>query len=99
MHGSFRPWQPSLQPGFEQLPLQLHTDAALRLGRRPERRPESTAAQLFVAVMETLPDFIRARLRLLADSRLPPKRLLSILGKLAQEYKAFLLENAARRDE
>ena len=49
--------------------------------------------------METLPDFIRARLRLLADSKLPPKRLLSILGKLAQEYKAFLLENAARRDE
>jgi hypothetical protein len=49
--------------------------------------------------METLPDFIRARLRLLADSKLPPTRLLTILRKLAEQYKAFLSEKAARRDE
>jgi hypothetical protein len=49
--------------------------------------------------METLPDFIRARLRLLADSKLPPTRMLTILRKLAEEYKAFLSEKAARRDE
>jgi hypothetical protein len=49
--------------------------------------------------MEMLPDFIRARLRLLANSKLPPKRLLAVLRNLAQEYKAFLLENPARRDE
>jgi hypothetical protein len=49
--------------------------------------------------METLPDFIRARLRLLADSKLPPTRLLTILRKLAEQYKAFLSEKAASRDE
>jgi hypothetical protein len=49
--------------------------------------------------METLPDFIRARLRLLAGSKLPPTRLLTILRKLAEEYKAFLAEKAARLDE
>jgi hypothetical protein len=43
------------------------------------------------SVMEMLPDFIRARLRLLAHSKLPPKRLLAILRNLA--------EDAAKRDE
>jgi hypothetical protein len=47
--------------------------------------------------METLPDFIRARLRQLAHSKPPPKRLLAILRELAQEYKAFLSDDAARR--
>ena len=46
--------------------------------------------------MERLPDFIRARLRQIAHSKPPPKTLLAILRELAQEYKAFLSDDAAR---
>ena len=46
--------------------------------------------------MERLPDFIRARLRQIAHSKPPPKTLLVILRELAQEYKAFLSDDAAR---
>jgi hypothetical protein len=46
--------------------------------------------------MERLPDFIRARLRQLAQSKPPPKRLLAVLRELAQEYKAVLSDDAAR---
>jgi hypothetical protein len=48
------------------------------------------------SVMERLPDFIRARLRQLAQSKPPPKRLLAVLRELAQEYKAVLSDDAAR---
>jgi hypothetical protein len=37
------------------------------------------------SVMETLPDFIRIRLRQLAYDKPPPGRLLSVLRELAQE--------------
>jgi hypothetical protein len=46
--------------------------------------------------MERLPDFIRARLWLLARSKPPPNRLLAALRELAQEYKAVLSDDAAR---
>jgi hypothetical protein len=49
--------------------------------------------------METLPDFIRARLRQLAHDKPPPRRLLAALRELAQEYKAFLSGDAAKRDD
>jgi hypothetical protein len=49
--------------------------------------------------METLPDFIRARLRQLARDKPPPRRLLAVLRELAQEYKAFLSGDAAKRDD
>jgi hypothetical protein len=39
--------------------------------------------------METLPDFIRVRLRQLAYDKPPPGRLLAALRELAQEYKAL----------
>jgi hypothetical protein len=48
--------------------------------------------------METLPDFIRARLRQLAQDKPPPKRLLAVLREIAQEYKAFLSGDAAKRE-
>jgi hypothetical protein len=47
----------------------------------------------------TLPDFIRARLRHLAHDKLPTRRILGVLRELAQEYKAFLSGDAAKRDE
>ena len=46
--------------------------------------------------METLPDFIRARLWQLAQDKPPPSRLLAVLRELAQEYKAFLSDDAAK---
>jgi hypothetical protein len=49
--------------------------------------------------METLPDFIRIRLRQLAYDKPPPRRLLAVLRELAQEYKAFLSGDAAKRDD
>jgi hypothetical protein len=48
------------------------------------------------SVMERLPDFIRARLWQLAQSKPPPKRLLTVLRELAQEYKVVLSDDAAR---
>ena len=45
------------------------------------------------------PEFIRARLRQLADGKLPPQELLAILRELAQEYKTFLSDDAAKRDD
>jgi hypothetical protein len=49
--------------------------------------------------METLPDFIRARLRQLAHDKPPPRRLIAVLRELAQEYKAFLSGDEAKRDD
>jgi hypothetical protein len=49
--------------------------------------------------METLPDFIRARLRQLAYDKPPPRRLLAVLRELAREYKAFLSGDATKRDD
>jgi hypothetical protein len=46
--------------------------------------------------METLPDYIRARLRQLDHDKPPPRRLLALLRELAQEYKAFLSGDAAK---
>jgi hypothetical protein len=48
--------------------------------------------------METLPDFIRARLWQLAQDKPPPSRLLAVLRELAQEYKAFLSGDAVKRE-
>jgi hypothetical protein len=50
------------------------------------------------SVMETLPDFIRIRLRQLAYDKPSPRRLLAVLRELAREYKAFLSGDAAKRD-
>jgi hypothetical protein len=49
--------------------------------------------------METLPDFIRTRLRQLAFDKPPPRRLLAVLCELAQEYKAFLSGDAANQND
>jgi len=49
--------------------------------------------------METLPDFIRVRLRQLAHDKPPPRRLLAVLRELAQEYKAFLSGDAANQND
>jgi hypothetical protein len=49
--------------------------------------------------METLPDFILARLRQLAHDKPPPRRFLAALRELAQEYKAFLSGNAAYQND
>ena len=49
--------------------------------------------------METLPEFILAPLRQLAHDRPPPRTLLAVLRELAQEYKAFLSGDPAKRDE
>jgi hypothetical protein len=49
--------------------------------------------------METLPDFIRVRLRQLAHDKPPPRRLLAVLRELAQEYKAFLSGDATNRND
>jgi hypothetical protein len=49
--------------------------------------------------MEMRPDFIRARLRQLAHDKPPPRRLLAVLRELAQEYKAFVSGDAAKRDD
>jgi hypothetical protein len=46
--------------------------------------------------MERLPDFVRARLWQLSQSKPPPTRLLADLRELAQEYKAVLSDDAAR---
>jgi hypothetical protein len=48
--------------------------------------------------MEWPPEFILTRLRQLARVKLRPPELLAILRELAQEYKAFLSGNAARRE-
>jgi hypothetical protein len=49
--------------------------------------------------MEWPPEFILARLRQLARDKLLPSELLTILRELAQQYKAFLANNAWRRDD
>ena len=49
--------------------------------------------------METPPEFILTRLRRLAHVKLHPQELLAILRELAQEYKAFLFDDAVRRNE
>jgi hypothetical protein len=49
--------------------------------------------------METLPDFIRVRLRQLAHKKPPPRRLLAVLRELALEYEAFLSGNAANQND
>jgi hypothetical protein len=49
--------------------------------------------------METLPDFIRIRLRQLAYEKPPPGRLLAALRELAQEYKAFMSGDTAKRGD
>jgi hypothetical protein len=48
--------------------------------------------------METLPDFVRVRLRQLAYDKPPPRTLLTVLRELAQEYKVFLSGDAAKID-
>ncbi len=48
--------------------------------------------------MEALPEFILTRLRRLADAKLLPQELLAILRELAQEYKAFLSTDLAKRE-
>jgi hypothetical protein len=47
--------------------------------------------------MEWPPEFILARLRQLAHTKLQPSELLAVLRNLAQEYKAFLSSNALRQ--
>jgi hypothetical protein len=54
------------------------------------------ASRLTGSVMERLPDFVRARLWQLSQSKPPPTRLLADLRELAQEYKAVLSDDAAR---
>jgi hypothetical protein len=49
--------------------------------------------------MEWPPEFILARLRQLARVKLQPTELLAILRELALQYKAFLADNAWRRDD
>ena len=50
--------------------------------------------------MEWPPEFILARLRQSArDKKLQPSELLTILRELALQYKAFLANNAWRRDD
>jgi hypothetical protein len=49
--------------------------------------------------METLPDFIRVRLRQLAHDKPPPTRLLAVLRELAQEYKGFLSGDVANQND
>jgi hypothetical protein len=49
--------------------------------------------------METLPDFIRVRLRQLAYDKPPRRRLLAVLRELAQEYKAFLSGDVANQND
>jgi hypothetical protein len=49
--------------------------------------------------MEWPPEFILARLRQLARIKLQPTELLAILRELALQYKAFLADNAWRRDD
>ena len=52
-----------------------------------------------VQFMEWPPEFILARLRQLARDKLQPSELLTILRELALQYKAFLANNAWRRDD
>ena len=49
--------------------------------------------------MEWPPEFILGRLRQLARDKLQPSELLTILRELALQYKAFLANNAWRRDD
>jgi hypothetical protein len=49
--------------------------------------------------MEWPLEFILARLRQLARVKLQPSELLAILRELALQYKAFLVDNAWRRDD
>ena len=49
--------------------------------------------------METPPEFILTRLRRLAHVELLPQELLAILRELPQQYKAFLFDDAVRRNE
>jgi hypothetical protein len=49
--------------------------------------------------METLPDFIRIRLRQLAHEKPSPRRLPAVLRELAREYKVLLSGDAAKRDD
>jgi hypothetical protein len=51
------------------------------------------------SVMETLPDFIRIRLRQLAHEKPSPRRLFAVLRELAREYKVLLSGDAAKRDD
>jgi hypothetical protein len=46
--------------------------------------------------METLPDFVRVRLRQLAYDKPPPSTLLTVLRELAREYKVSLSGDAAK---
>ena len=49
--------------------------------------------------MEWPPELILTRLRQLGQLKLQPRELLAALRELALQYKAFLANNAWRRDD